>query len=115
MPLLSWIYNFWEGIAMIKEVTVVNNEVLVTLSGSIYVEEATAIREKLIEYIDKGYKQFVITVSNVDYIDSSGLGVLVAIQKRAIQNGGGVVIKGLQGIVKELFELTRLTKVFEIQ
>ncbi|HWR41623.1 STAS domain-containing protein [Sporomusa sp.] len=99
---------------MLQEFTVVNNEVHVTLSGSIYVEEATAIREKLIEYIDKGFRQFVITMQNVDYIDSSGLGVLVAVQKRAVQNGGGVAIKGIRGIVKELFELTRLTKVFEI-
>ncbi|HWR08903.1 STAS domain-containing protein [Sporomusa sp.] len=99
---------------MLQEFSVVNNEVHVTLTGSIYVEEATAIRAKLIEYIDKGFKRFIITMQNVDYIDSSGLGVLVAVQKRAVQNGGGVAIKGIKGIVKELFELTRLNKVFEI-
>ncbi|QDR82784.1 STAS domain-containing protein [Sporomusa termitida] len=99
---------------MFQEFSVVDNEVQVTLTGSIYVEEATAIRAKLIEYIDQGFRRFVITMQNVDYIDSSGLGVLVAVQKRAVQNGGGVAIKGIQGIVKELFELTRLNKVFEI-
>ncbi|MDF2572848.1 MAG: rsbV, partial [Sporomusa sp.] len=35
---------------MLQEFSVVNNEVHVTLTGSIYVEEATAIRAKLIEY-----------------------------------------------------------------
>lgn len=100
---------------MIQEVTVLNDQVLVTLSGSIYVEEAAAIRENLISYIDRGNKTFVIDLSDVDYIDSSGLGVLVAIQKRALQNGGSVIIRGLKGLVKDLFELTRLTKVFEIQ
>ncbi len=99
---------------MFQEFSVVDNEVHVTLTGSIYVEEATAIRGKLIEYIDQGFRRFVITMQNVDYIDSSGLGVLVAVQKRAVQNGGGVAIKGIKGIVKELFELTRLNKVFEI-
>jgi anti-sigma B factor antagonist len=100
---------------MIQEITVAENHVLVSLSGSIYVEEAAQLRESLIGYIEKGHKTFIIDLGDVDYIDSSGLGTLVAIQKRALQNGGSVVIKGLKGLVKDLFELTRLTKVFEIQ
>ncbi len=100
---------------MIQEITVTDSNVLVSLSGSIYVEEAAQIRESLIGYIEKGHKTFLIDLGEVDYIDSSGLGTLVAIQKRALQNGGSVVIKGLKGLVKDLFELTRLTKVFEIQ
>ena len=100
---------------MIQEITVTDNHVVVNLSGSIYVEEAAQIRESLIGYIKKGHKTFVVDLGNVDYIDSSGLGTLVAIQKRALQNGGSVIIKNLKGLVKDLFELTRLTKVFEIQ
>ena len=100
---------------MIQEITVTDNHVVVNLSSSIYVEEAAQIRESLIGYIEKGHKTFVVDLGNVDYIDSSGLGTLVAIQKRALQNGGSVIIKNLKGLVKDLFELTRLTKVFEIQ
>lgn len=86
----------------------------VTLSGKIYVEQAADIREKLLKEMEKGHTQFLIHFSQVDYIDSSGLGVVVAIHKRAIQKGGKVCIQGLQGGVKELFELTRLNRVFEI-
>lgn len=100
---------------MIQEITVTDNHVVVNLSGSIYVEEAAQIRESLIGYIEKGHKTFVVDLGNVDYIDISGLGTLVEIQKRALQNGGSVIIKNLKGLVKDLFELTRLTKVFEIQ
>ena len=100
---------------MIQEITVTDEHVLVTLSGSIYVEEAAQLRESLIGYIDNGHKTFVVDLENVDYIDSSGLGTLVAIQKRALQNGGCVITKNLRGLVKDLFELTRLTKVFEIR
>lgn len=100
---------------MKQDFIVVNGEVIVSLTGSLYVEEAAALREKLLEYIQAGRRNFAIDLRSVDYIDSSGLGVLVAIQKRALQSGGKVVIKGLQGTVKELFEMTRLTKVFEIQ
>ncbi|MEN6461936.1 MAG: STAS domain-containing protein [Syntrophomonas sp.] len=99
---------------MLREMTVDNGRVMVSLDGRIYVDEAALLREKLLEYIGKGYKNFVIDVSNVSYIDSSGLGVLVAIHKRAVQNNGAVKIKGMQGMVKELFELTRLNKVFDV-
>ncbi|WP_047150482.1 STAS domain-containing protein [Aneurinibacillus tyrosinisolvens] len=99
---------------MIQEVKIVNNQVHVALSGNIYVEESSAIREQLLQYIEKGHKDFRISLTAVHYIDSSGLGVLVAIHKRAVQNGGGVVIEGLHGAVRELFELTRLTRVFKI-
>lgn len=92
-----------------------NGQVTVNLSGRMYVEEATILREKLLCLMEAGNKYFVIKLAHVDYIDSSGLGVLVAIQKRALQMKGGVTISGATGIVKELFELTRLNKIFEMQ
>ena len=53
--------------------------------------------------------------SLVEYIDSSGLGMLIRIQKIAVRNDGNVVLKGVQGLVRELFEMTRLTALFHIQ
>ena len=91
-----------------------NGKVVVTLTGSMYVEEAAVLREKLITLMESGQKQFVIKLNHVEYIDSSGLGVLVAIQKRALQMQGGVTLVGANGLVKELFELTRLNKVFSM-
>lgn len=96
--------------------TAINNgQVIVDLAGSMYVEEAAILREKLIAFMESGHKEFSIKLHNVDYIDSSGLGVLVAIQKRALQIKGGVTLIGANGVVKELFELTRLNKVFTMQ
>ena len=95
--------------------TVNNGQVIVTLSGSMYVEQAGILRENLIAFMEAGRKEFIIKLDKVDYIDSSGLGVLVAIQKRALQIKGGVTLVGANGLVKELFELTRLNKVFTMQ
>ncbi len=92
-----------------------DDKVMVKLDGSMYEEDAAFLRERLLEYVGNGYSRFVIDMALVDYIDSSGLGVLVAIQKRALQKGGEVAITGLKGIVKELFELTRLDKVFIVR
>lgn len=80
-----------------------------------YVEEAAVLREKLLVFMESGHKEFIIKLNQVDYVDSSGLGVLVAIQKRALQIKGGVTLIGASGVVKELFELTRLNKVFTME
>ena len=100
---------------MRQEISVQDGKVFFSLFGSLYVEEAAVLRQKPLMHIDKGYNHFVVNLSNVDYIDSSGLGVLVAIHKRSLQHGGSVAITGLKGTVKELFELTRLNKVFEVK
>lgn len=96
------------------DIRVEKNEVYVELEGKIYVEDAAVMREKLIELTEQGKSRFMFDMQKLNYIDSSGLGVLVAIHKRAIERGGGIVVRGLQGAVKELFQLTRLNKVFEI-
>lgn len=95
--------------------TVVNNRVIVDLAGGMYVEGAEILREKLIKHMEQGHKHFVIKMASVDYIDSSGLGVLVSIHKRTSQTGGSLVISGVTGLVKELFTLTRLDKVFTME
>lgn len=95
-------------------VNVSDNRVVVNLAGSMYVEDSAELREQLLDYITQGYCTFVIEMGNLDYIDSSGLGVLVAINKRALKMGGRMILVGLKGVVKELFELTRLDRVFEI-
>ena len=100
---------------MIKQIQLVDNQVQAALQGAIYVEEAAALRETLLDYIEKGHNTFLIDLESVDYIDSSGLGTLVSIQKQALQHGGGVTLKGIHGLVKDVFELTRLDKVFKIQ
>lgn len=94
---------------------VVDNQVIVELTGSMYVEGAELLREKLIKYMEDGQKHFLIKMAKVDYIDSSGLGVLVSIHKRTRQANGSLVISGIAGFVKELFELTRLDKVFTME
>jgi len=100
---------------MSYDIRVDKRVVLIDLEGKIYVEDAALLRERLIELINEGQRQFVFNMQKATYIDSSGLGVLVAIHKRALEMGGGIVVQGLQGAVKELFVMTRLNKVFDIR
>jgi len=94
----------------------INDErVLVTLAGNLSMAEAALLRTKLFGLTDEGHKNFYINMLELDYIDSSGMGVLVAVQKRALQKDGGVVLSGLNGVVKTLFEMTNLNDMFEVK
>jgi anti-sigma B factor antagonist len=90
------------------------NQVFIAIEGDMYVEEAAEFRERMMEHLQEGRTHFEIDMGKLSYIDSSGLGVLVALQKRTVERGGSVTLKGIYGTVKELFELTRLNRVFEI-
>lgn len=98
---------------MKADIHVENNKVFIKLEGGLYVEDALLLRTKALAYFQEGHTNFLIDLSQVDYIDSSGLGVLVALQKRALEHHGKLQLHGLTGVVKELFELTRLNKIFE--
>lgn len=56
----------------------------------------------------------ILNFSDIDYIDSSGLGVLVTLCTRASAPNGQVVLCNLPEKVQELLTITKLTKVFEI-
>lgn len=94
---------------------IVDNRIHIVLQGIIYVEDAKEMTEKLVALIEAGQTRLLLDLSQVEYIDSSGLGMLIRIQKIAVRNGGNVVLKGVQGLVLELFEMTRLTAIFTIQ
>ena len=69
------------------------------------------VREKIASF--KGIK-VVLDLSNVAYIDSAGLGSLVAILKDVRNSGKTFTLAALKPNVKRIFEMTRLDKVFKI-
>lgn len=89
--------------------------VSVTLSGRLQKEDANLLRQELLEYMEKGCSTYRIDMSNLEYIDSSGLGVLLALHKMTVRDGGKLVLAGMRGTVDELFEVTRLKKIFQIE
>ncbi len=90
------------------------NSARVGVIGSMYVEDSAVVREKLITLLDEGVSNLTLDLHSLDYIDSSGLGVLISIHKRCLQKGGKMSVTGLRGMVEELFKLTRLDLVFEV-
>lgn len=77
-------------------------------------EDAADFREVAIVMSNGGCRFFEVNVSDLEYIDSSGLGVLVGINNRCVKAGGFLLAEGARGAVKDLFVLTRLDLVFRM-
>ncbi|BDU50643.1 STAS domain-containing protein [Haliovirga abyssi] len=81
----------------------------------IEVYNASEIREELSEMIDNGVKEIIIDLRNVEYVDSSGLGVLVSTMKRLKKINGKMILLSPKNAIKQVLELTSLDKVFTIE
>lgn len=92
-----------------------DGKMVVKLAGDLYVKSVAELREELLALISAQNYTYVFDMSELRYIDSAGLGLLITVQKRVVPHGGEVRIRGLQGVIKELFEQTRLDKVFVIE
>lgn len=100
---------------MEHSIKVIGNQVRTALAGKIYAHDAGVVRDKLIEKIERGATDVMMDLSDVAYIDSSGLGVLVTVHKRTNAVNGRLVLTGVRGVVKELLKRTRLDKVLTIE
>ncbi len=74
---------------------------------------AVDFKEKISSFINEGNKRLVLDLSEVDFIDSSGLGSIISALKMMGSNGN-MVICSVKSTVMSMFKLTRMDKVFQI-
>ena len=75
---------------------------------------AAELKDRILKILEEGAHAVIIDLSQVQFIDSSGLGALLSGLKNANLRASGFALVGLQPRVKSMFELTRLHRVFEI-
>ena len=87
---------------------------VVDLTGKITVGEGDAVlREGVLKLLQNDRKQILLNLREVPYIDSSGLGEMVACYKGAREKNGTVKLLNPSEKVNELLQITRLEEVFE--
>ena len=74
---------------------------------------AMEFKDAFVAMIDGGHHDLVVDFSNVEFIDSSGLGAIVGVLKH-LGHRGNLVLSGLSRSVLRVFELTRMDRVFRI-
>ena len=87
----------------IKDVVVVR-----VTAKKLYQNVVTPFRETMISLMDSGKRHFIVNLSEVDVINSSGLGVLILTWDRLSREGGKLVIAGLCPLIKEVFQRMKL-------
>jgi anti-sigma B factor antagonist len=85
---------------------------IIEVGGEIDVYTAPKLREALVTAVDDGHHNLVVDVQKVDFLDSTGLGVLVGALKRVRADGGSLDIVCTQERILKIFQITGLDKVF---
>ncbi len=96
------------------EVTQTGGVTLVVPTGDLDMGTADQMKRTLSDLVEKGQSKLVMDLTGVAYVDSSGLGALVAAMKQARAVGGNLKLCGLQEDVRSIFEMTRLIKVMAV-
>lgn len=82
--------------------------------GDLDMAAADHMMRTLIRLVDDGSRKLLVDLGQVGYVDSSGMGALVAALKHARTVGGDLRLCALQDDVRAIFEMTRLNKAVTI-
>jgi anti-sigma B factor antagonist len=122
--LASWLNTAWlsyrgqweEGdvVDLSLETRHTDDVTIVSVGGEIDVYTAPKLRDKVTELVGEGHYQLVIDMENVEFLDSTGLGVLVGGLKKVRAHDGSMEIVCNQDRLLKIFRITGLAKVFTI-
>jgi len=87
---------------------------LFELRGEADAFTAPKLRQAMMDWLDQGTVHFAVDLSQLAYIDSTNLGVLIGALKRARERGGDLAIVSPSHRVMRIFEITGLGAIFPI-
>jgi anti-sigma B factor antagonist len=87
---------------------------VVEVRGEVDVYTAPVLRERLVEVIDGGAERVVVDLRGVDFLDSTGLGVLIGALKRLRLAGGELGLVCHSAKLLKIFRITALDRVFAL-
>ena len=87
---------------------------VLAVTGELELATAPQLRQRVVGLVSAGDIRLILELSGVDFIDSVGLGVLVAVLKRVRGRGGEVVVAGAGPRVGDLLRVTRLDEILDL-
>ncbi|HEY3707709.1 MAG TPA: STAS domain-containing protein [Terracidiphilus sp.] len=90
----------------------VGGKILLRLSGRMDADKAGKLEPECDSCIAAGFTRLVIDLGELTYISSMGLRSFVSVAKKLKDKGGELRVCCLTGLVRQVFEITRLTQVF---
>ena len=87
---------------------------VVNVGGEIDIYTAPRLRDLLLDLVSKNNYQLIVNLDKVEFLDSTGLGVLIGGLKRVRAHDGSLDLVCTQERILKIFRITGLTKVFGI-
>ncbi|MCU9615168.1 STAS domain-containing protein [Caldibacillus lycopersici] len=97
------------------DVNKTDGNTIMKISGEIDAYTAPKLKETINQLTKEDGKNVVIDLTDVIYMDSTGLGVLVAAFKKIKTNGGSFILTGLSNRLQRLFTITGLSEIMDIK
>ena len=91
-----------------------NGITVLAVDGNLDGDGTQALEEKVIALLESGETKLLFDFSSLDYINSSGLRVLVLAYQRLKKNSGTVAICGIKDYIQEVFEVSGYDKIFPL-
>ena len=85
---------------------------LLSVGGDLDVAGAPELRQAVVTALNEGARDLILDISELDFVDSFGIGVIVGALKRARQRGGEVVLVCPVPRIRRVFELCDLDRIF---
>ena len=87
---------------------------ILKITGDVDLYSSPQVRKQVLSLISKKNKNLLVDLADVNYMDSSGVATLVEALQLTKKSGGKLKLFSLGTTVKDVFELSRLDKVFDI-
>jgi len=84
------------------------------LRGSLDLATSPSVRAALVEAASEGRHDIIVDLTQLEFIDSTGLGALIGAHRRALEHGGKVRLVVADGPIARLLNITGLIRVFPV-
>ena len=99
---------------MVIKITTEEGVKVISIEGRLDTNTSKEANNELTKLVDEGKTKLIIDLSNLDYISSSGLRILLALSKEIKALKGEMRICGLNETVKEVFEISGFTMILKV-
>ena len=100
---------------MITTIKETDERFVATLSGELDTAAAHETEVALMPLLDSKGKEIVLDCTELEYISSSGLRVLLSILKQAQTVGSRVVLKNINEVIRDVLEISGFISIFDIE
>lgn len=92
-----------------------SDHALVALSGELDTAAVDQFRYDLTPLTEDAGKEIIIDFSQLEYISSAGMRILLSLNKQAVMGGGKVVVTGMSESIRQIFQMTGIDQLLTIK